>query len=297
MDLDHTSLASRACAVRECKQRDFLPFLCGVCKHTYCSDHRTYRAHECIGDSMKDIQSFECPLCLKTIKYDKLSDPNEMFQQHYSSCTQEADKSKLAVNIKKCIACYTKLGLSNVYLCTKCNNHTCLTHRNSDDHKCVPQKRGVYPGDNNNLKNNAISDKQQKLLNNLKTSINVHKTPHAAAKKFVTPVSGDNTLKGSAFRRVEGGAKTADFNCPHCTFNTYDEVFLSVHLEDAHSGGTAITVSTPAAASASARRAGEERCPQCHQVFAEVEQLVAHFESAHGSTSTSSDNVNNCNLN
>ena len=62
---------------------------------------------------MKDFHSFECPLCLRTIKYDKLSDPNEMFKQHYSSCTQLPDKSKLAANFKKCIECNTKLGLSN----------------------------------------------------------------------------------------------------------------------------------------------------------------------------------------
>lgn len=35
------------CNLDICKQRDYLPFQCDLCKNWYCLDHRTYKSHEC----------------------------------------------------------------------------------------------------------------------------------------------------------------------------------------------------------------------------------------------------------
>ena len=35
------------CALQNCSQLDFLPFVCNGCKRTYCLDHRGASAHDC----------------------------------------------------------------------------------------------------------------------------------------------------------------------------------------------------------------------------------------------------------
>ena len=70
MDLEHTQLGSH-CYVKNCNQRDFLPFTCNVCNHKYCLDHRTYTSHNCCGNDFKDITSLECPICKKSIRMTK----------------------------------------------------------------------------------------------------------------------------------------------------------------------------------------------------------------------------------
>ncbi|XP_064227970.1 AN1-type zinc finger protein 2A-like isoform X2 [Aotus nancymaae] len=51
------------CSEKTCKQLDFLPAKCDMCKQDFCKDHFTYAAHKCPFVSQKDVQVPVCPLC------------------------------------------------------------------------------------------------------------------------------------------------------------------------------------------------------------------------------------------
>ena len=138
MEFDHVGAH---CDFEGCNQQDFLPFVCDTCHKSLCLMHRSYVSHNCIGATAKDMTSIDCPICGKSVKFDKSQDVNVIWDDHYiNHCTQQPHK-KAGVDIPpaRCFAqgCRTVLGPSNTFTCSKCHQMVCLAHRIADDHNCV----------------------------------------------------------------------------------------------------------------------------------------------------------------
>jgi len=134
--MDFTHVGAH-CAVSTCNQQDFLPYVCDTCKGSYCSNHRTFKSHDCHGESMRDINSISCPVCHETVKFNRAQDVNLVWEDHFANmCSKSSSSTKpqLKCSLK---TCGVKLGPSNKFLCPKCSNLVCLSHRVPEDHKCI----------------------------------------------------------------------------------------------------------------------------------------------------------------
>jgi hypothetical protein len=69
------------CSVEDCRQRDFLPFVCDCCQATFCLEHRTYREHQCPKAGGKEPLTIVCPICAKAVKCEG-EDPHIAFDRH-----------------------------------------------------------------------------------------------------------------------------------------------------------------------------------------------------------------------
>lgn len=146
MEFEHLG---QHCSLPTCRQRDFLPFVCNVCRKPYCLSHRNYDQHGCEGSLMRDMTSIDCPICKKSVKFDKSQDVNDIWEQHYfNNCTQTASAQanstfKSSGNTEKCArqGCRTILGLSTTFQCPKCHKRLCLSHRYVDEHTCITSNR------------------------------------------------------------------------------------------------------------------------------------------------------------
>lgn len=91
------------CAVKVCKQLDFLPITCNHCKETFCKEHFHVNSHSCPSfvDNVKEVVA-------KT-------------ESSYHNCTKDdcKDMSPLEIN------------------CVKCGRHYCVAHR--FEHYCYKE--------------------------------------------------------------------------------------------------------------------------------------------------------------
>eukprot|EP00428_Durinskia_dybowskii_P073753 CAMPEP_0170396444 /NCGR_PEP_ID=MMETSP0117_2-20130122/22328_1 /TAXON_ID=400756 /ORGANISM="Durinskia baltica, Strain CSIRO CS-38" /LENGTH=343 /DNA_ID=CAMNT_0010652847 /DNA_START=225 /DNA_END=1256 /DNA_ORIENTATION=- len=129
------------CQYEGCKQKDFLPFKCDACGKSLCLMHRSYVTHDCVAGQAKDMTSMDCPICSKSVRFDKSQDVNLVWEEHYlNSCTQQPAQQKEIVRCFK-PECRTVLGPSNTYTCNKCHQRVCLAHRIAEEHSCVGNVR------------------------------------------------------------------------------------------------------------------------------------------------------------
>ena len=84
-----------------CRQLDYCPFVCNLCKKDFCLEHRTPDGHEC----------------------DKREKPKPIPIQ----------PPKLT---EKCNRCKKPIPKSALYICHKCNERHCPKHRIPEDHEC-----------------------------------------------------------------------------------------------------------------------------------------------------------------
>lgn len=124
------------CGVANCKQLDFLPFTCDLCKKIFCKDHRQYDAHSCEEAHSKDNIVPNCPLCGAIIVVQAGQDPNIAVDQHIASGCVTPQKPKKKSHPNAC----SKKGCKKKELipiqCTACGLKFCLTHRFESDHDC-----------------------------------------------------------------------------------------------------------------------------------------------------------------
>lgn len=219
-------------------------------------------------------------------------DPNIAWDNHFTSeCTREPVVSS-ASDIKKCCACNTKLGLSNIFVCLKCHKNTCLSHRNAVDHPCIKSTATTRGVDSSTTNKRQLTATQQAALDKFKAG-----TPTQTKPKSVFTGS-DNTVHGTAGRRGKGtsdsqssaGAIPSGLTCPFCGLAHSNEVELVSHVESAH---MSVPSSTPAAA---ATVTSNERCPVCSMSFPSAVDLVTHFETAHSSNAPPSNSKSDCSL-
>jgi len=131
MELD----IGKHCEVVECKQIDFLPFVCSGCKKITCLEHRTYDSHKCPNANHKDKQIDTCPLCEQPISIKKGEDINLIVERHIlagcKSDTKERQKNS------RCSSRGCKNHELIPFKCKQCNKNFCVSHRNQLDHRCT----------------------------------------------------------------------------------------------------------------------------------------------------------------
>jgi len=243
------------CQFIGCKQKDFLPFTCNNCKKNLCLTHRSTVGHNCEGTIVKDFTSIECPMCSKTIKFDKSEDPNVVWDDHFiSKCSPPSidERPKVQTRCGR-NGCTTILGLSNSFSCPKCGRKVCLSHRIPEDHNCQVVDRSLFL---NKMQASSNTVKQGNVVRN-----DVKK--RVASRPSIE--DSTNTLKGSAHRRM---IKADPEDVPKSrTVETHHSIPVPVPILDSSSG--------------SAR----EVCPLCQQRFLDAVLLVQHFETVHNTAS------------
>ncbi|XP_074997695.1 AN1-type zinc finger protein 1 isoform X2 [Calonectris borealis] len=89
------------CGVADCRQLDFLPFVCDGCSGVFCLQHRSRDAHGCSEVNIRN----------NSVKPDQ----HRSYPCSYKDCNE---KELLPV------------------LCPYCEKHFCLRHRHQSDHEC-----------------------------------------------------------------------------------------------------------------------------------------------------------------
>jgi predicted nucleic acid binding AN1-type Zn finger protein len=227
MEFDHVG---SHCSLKTCHQRDFLPFVCDVCKGHYCLDHRTYASHNCIGGSNKDMTSIGCPICGETIKFSQSQNIDELWTIHFENeCSQTAKQTK---KVDKCVSssCQVRLGPSNRFQCPKCNELVCLSHRRPEDHHC----RLVMQGSSVKKSKVRTSSSIPKNVNADKVT-NPRPLPNEAfLERFSKPSTGAAS-KTSPPPIQPTSAYRDDNSCPVCLEVFQDAIQLIEHVESRHS--------------------------------------------------------------
>eukprot|EP00922_Rhytidocystis_sp_ex-Travisia-forbesii_P039142 GHVS01058261.1.p1 GENE.GHVS01058261.1~~GHVS01058261.1.p1 ORF type:complete len:216 (-),score=26.79 GHVS01058261.1:846-1493(-) len=136
----HFSDAGQHCSDPYCRQNDFLPFCCDLCKSVFCLTHFPPAAHSCPNASSKDRRVLICPLCLGTVHYQD-QPPELVWQNHSNSadCRRDLYDERKSKTTAKCPVngCREKLTAITRYECTKCHTVVCMRHRLPEDHRCA----------------------------------------------------------------------------------------------------------------------------------------------------------------
>lgn len=97
------------CSTKECKQLDFLPFICAHCSRLFCKEHFHVLSHSC--------PNFKDNVTTNTEKIETYS------------CTQESCLNKSTVQLP----------------CPKCQKHFCISHRHHTCFELAPEKKIKQP--------------------------------------------------------------------------------------------------------------------------------------------------------
>ncbi|XP_022410707.1 AN1-type zinc finger protein 1 isoform X2 [Delphinapterus leucas] len=99
----------RHCRVEQCRQRDFLPFVCDGCSGIFCLEHRSRESHSCPEVTV-----------IERLK----SDTHTSYPCSFKDC---AERELVPV------------------MCPYCEKNFCLRHRHQSDHECeeleIPKSR------------------------------------------------------------------------------------------------------------------------------------------------------------
>eukprot|EP01036_Dinobryon_divergens_P022038 gene22038-30270_t len=260
----------------------------------------------------------ECPICKKSIKYDKNLIPDEKSRDSYISsqwethfltdCSHESPATGGSVPRPHCgaVGCRTILGPSNSFNCPKCHVTVCLAHRVPEDHKCAETTRS------RRLNHLATTSTGSQGHNHTSVSIKKTTTQPSTKKKASTSTKDQfaNTLKGSAERRkqkestvsnvsgdrisaqplpppppsstttVASASETSLISCPFCAFNSINSVEMEEHVNVFHLQLFETAASSQSSGPLPIPYLAEE-CPQCKQRFPDAVALVSHVELHH----------------
>lgn len=284
-----------------CNQKDFLPFKCDSCGKMLCLSHRSYVSHDCGGDKTKDYTSMDCPICNKSVRFNKGQDPNEAWNDHYlHACTQQAH----AKTVVRCFkpGCHTVLGPSNTYTCGKCHQKVCLSHRIPEEHSCVGNVRVEFL--------NRVQ--QQMKVGNADKVTKAPRKETNHVSMFMPPGRGNDAHNHKATGAKHAGSGgslpmpplpqpaagthshtgTASLSCPFCGLPHEDDASLIGHIAAFHpDDGSAAPSSRaplpppPPASASSSNASHREVCPVCQARFPDAIALVRHFEGSHSERS------------
>eukprot|EP01031_Cornospumella_fuschlensis_P041148 gene41148-50202_t len=277
MEFEHVG---RHCSLPSCGQKDFLPFQCDYCHGTFCLEHRTYHAHGCAGGDSKDMTSIDCPICHKTVKFDKSQDINLIWNEHYNTvCTQ-----KPAPNVKpaaKCARgdCRNHLGPSNSWTCTKCLKPVCLTHRLPEDHHCLADTKPAASAARSNPRNNFLDRIEANTKKPASKAPATGTKPGASSAKSVVSSSSNVPTRPKLEPQATSSSNQASSSilfCPFCNMGIEGADALQRHVNNAHPDPTSRPASQPPATSL-----GPEVCPMCSMRFADPVALIQHCEMQH----------------
>lgn len=127
------------CFSKECKQLDFLPFICAHCSQLFCKEHFHVSSHAC--------PEFKNNVASTTAKIETYN------------CTQELCLNKSTVKLP----------------CPKCQKHFCISHRHHTCFELTPEKKIKQPENWNKVKEDFLETKtaiDQAITKKLKKSKN-----------------------------------------------------------------------------------------------------------------------------
>lgn len=249
MEFEHVGLH---CALPSCGQKDFLPFQCDCCHKAFCLEHRSYQAHSCTASASKDMTSIDCPVCGKSVRFDKGQDVDQIWTEHFHTvCSQQPAPKKV---VERCAraGCVNHLGPSNTFTCTKCRQKVCLSHRIPEDHNCSAV--AAQSGSKNSaskLRNNFLDrfEAQTKASTSKAKDKTAVKTS-GSASSMSSKVDEANTLRGSVQRRMKQPSqstpstpvsapqsqvsKAEDLQCPICGMTKDSPALLQRHVNEVH---------------------------------------------------------------
>jgi predicted nucleic acid binding AN1-type Zn finger protein len=126
------------CSFDECRQLDFLPVKCDLCKKIFCSEHYKYESHNCPTAYQKNVQVPICPLCNAPVpgRADEL--PDIRVGRHIDSdCSSDrAVTHRKKVYANRCTLKGCKQKEMIPVVCDRCGQNYCLKHRHPQDHTC-----------------------------------------------------------------------------------------------------------------------------------------------------------------
>ncbi|XP_063600369.1 AN1-type zinc finger protein 2A-like [Penaeus indicus] len=121
------------CAEPTCRQLDFLPFTCNMCKKEFCVDHHKYEDHSCPESYKADVRIPVCPLCNQPVPSKRGEAPDLAVNDHLENNCKNKNK-KIYTNKCSANGCKTKEMVP--VSCNACGLNYCLRHRHTTDHDC-----------------------------------------------------------------------------------------------------------------------------------------------------------------
>lgn len=119
------------CHVSDCRQLDFLPFVCYKCKGVFCLEHRTMEAHQCRHAEDDNRIAQVCPKC-KQVLIVKSPTDDALGRHLKSGCTKNVStRIKIRCSIKGC-----GNGEYIPFKCSVCRKNYCVKHRFPCQHSC-----------------------------------------------------------------------------------------------------------------------------------------------------------------
>eukprot|EP00761_Pharyngomonas_kirbyi_P012369 gb/GECH01012396.1/.p1 GENE.gb/GECH01012396.1/~~gb/GECH01012396.1/.p1 ORF type:complete len:140 (+),score=24.95 gb/GECH01012396.1/:1-420(+) len=123
------------CSLESCKQKDFLPFQCDLCKKTFCLDHREPESHSCSEIHQLTRQVPVCPLCHASVPFRSSQEsPDAAISRHIdtvhtdtipsSSSSSTKNKDKNLPRLCSVEDCDAKAVLK----CKRCNIPLCVKY-------------------------------------------------------------------------------------------------------------------------------------------------------------------------
>ncbi|XP_071520153.1 AN1-type zinc finger protein 2A-like [Panulirus ornatus] len=159
------------CSEPTCRQLDFLPIICNLCKKEFCVDHHKYESHNCTESYKADVQVPICPLCNQPVPSKRGQPPDLAVNDHMeNNCKNK--KKKIYTN--KCSAARCKTKEVVPVLCDSCKQNFCLQHRHVVDHDCKGPPSG---------RERALAAATARLSNNKKQSSGSTSRGHSSDNK------------------------------------------------------------------------------------------------------------------
>jgi predicted nucleic acid binding AN1-type Zn finger protein len=163
------------CTIRECREKDFLPFECDLCHQKFCLKHRSYKEHNCAFYEEADKNVPVCPICQQIIPVQPSENVDAIVNEHIqkgcpkiSAIVTERDlnltkeKKKELKGIRYCgMEGCTKKGIIR---CKFCGRVHCIEHRLDSDHECKGARSQKKKGIAGNISSSTI-------ISNIKSGI------------------------------------------------------------------------------------------------------------------------------
>ncbi|KAH7373426.1 hypothetical protein KP509_17G055100 [Ceratopteris richardii] len=126
------------CSQPDCHLLDFLPFNCDSCKQTFCLEHRSYSAHNCTKEGLKDSRVIICPICASSVRT-VFGENIDLTLEKHMQVNCDPNNYDRIMKKPKCPVkrCREVMTTTNTYMCKTCKLKVCLKHRFPADHLCM----------------------------------------------------------------------------------------------------------------------------------------------------------------
>ena len=283
----------RHCEFEGCHALDFLPFKCLACSKMLCLTHRSGTMHNCGGVKV-DATSLTCPVCLKSVVFNKGENVDAAWERHYvTTCTQKLP-SPQPITTCSFHSCSASLKDSNRINCNRCSRLYCLAHRLPEEHQCLGL-RGNRDNFLNKVSVQGTNGHQSNNINNRSKDSSSVKAKSIDAVKNIT----SHPKVVPLMQATPNGLQ-----CPFCGLGSWVSAdHLQGHINSEHAEPQALQasksrehVAVPSSVFQgnglannliSEPTSGKECCPVCQAQFADAIQLVAHFETNHNQSKNS----------